>query len=112
MLLMPHTSIDLSRVTGILINSGTIRFEDNKALLNFTIQQSQNRTVMSQLGKIAEAIIVKRCSEFEEVNYRINYIIHDIINGGYCVPVICFPLMAFPNTTILTTSNSEKKSIK
>jgi hypothetical protein len=130
---------------------------------------------MSQLGKVAEAIIVKRCAESKEVNYRlfciatgkkarketasqfeacgtslidtrnyhsrhynpqdtqrdiifinssdkvafmsnatpiagecaglqiktsndiINYVIHDIINGRYCVPVICFPLIRHPD---------------
>lgn len=153
-----------------------LRFEDNKVLLNFVIQESINRTVMSLLGKVAEAIIVKRCFESEEVNYRlfciatgkkarketakqfeacgtslihtkmshlrhynpqdtqrdiifinsfdkvafmsnatsvagecaglqiktsndiVHYIIRDIINGRYCVPIICFPLMSFINT--------------
>jgi|GEM_PF-6656220 len=70
-IIQPHRRIDLSRVSGILLNSGIIRFQENSALLNFAIQESQNRTIMSQLGKVAEAIIVKRCADLEETNYRL-----------------------------------------
>ena len=65
--IVPRNRIDLFQTRDILVNSGTIRFEENTALLNFVIQKSINRTVMSQLGKIAESIIVKRCFESEDV---------------------------------------------
>lgn len=67
---VPHRNVDLSRMRGIFVNSGIIRFEENGAFLNFVIQESSNRTVMSQLGKVAEAVIVKRCSDSEDINYE------------------------------------------
>ena len=184
--IVPRNRIDLFQTRDILVNSGTIRFEENTALLNFVIQKSINRTVMSQLGKIAESIIVKRCFESEDVKYRlfciatgkrarketarqfeacgtslidtkishlrhynpqdtqrdiifinsfdkvafmsnatsvagecaglqvktsndiINYIIGDIINSRYCVPIICFPLMIYQNTNLMDGSFNQE----
>jgi len=184
--IIPRRYIDLRQMRDIYINSGIIRFEDNNALLNFVVQESIVRTIMPQLGKVAEAIIVKRCNESEDVKYQlfciatgkrarketarqfvacgtslietkvrhlrhysphdtqrdvvfvnssdkvafmsnatsvagecaglqiktsndiVNYIIHDIINGRYCVPIICFPLMAFPNSILQYRRFEEK----
>lgn len=61
---------DFPRIRDIFVNSGIIRFEENGAFLNFTIQKSSSRTIMSQLGRVAEAVIVKRCSESEDINYE------------------------------------------
>lgn len=69
-IIVPNKYVDVSRLQGIFVNSGIIRFEENEAFLNFVIQESRNRTIMSQLGKITEAVIVKRCSESEEINYE------------------------------------------
>lgn len=70
-IVVPNKYVDISRIQGIFVNSGIIRFEENEAFLNFVIQESRNRTIMSQLGKITEAVIVKRCSESEEINYEL-----------------------------------------
>lgn len=70
-MVLPHRTVDPSRIQGILVNSGIIRFEENRAFLNFVIQESRNRTVMSQLGRVAEAVIVKRCSESEDTHYEL-----------------------------------------
>lgn len=70
-IVVPRRPVNLSRTRGILANSGIIRFEENGAFLNFVIQESSNRTTISQLGKAAEAIIVKRCSESENINYEL-----------------------------------------
>ncbi|MCI8801683.1 MAG: hypothetical protein HFH88_18065 [Lachnospiraceae bacterium] len=69
-IVIPGRYVDLSRIRGIFVNSGIIRFDENKALLNFAIQESSERTIMPQLGKVGEAAIVKRCSESEEINYE------------------------------------------
>ena len=66
----PYRYMNPSQIRGIFVNSGIIRFEENGAFLNFVIQESSSRTIMSQLGKIAEAVIVKRCAESEESNYE------------------------------------------
>ena len=62
--------VDGSQILSIFVNSGIIIFEENGAFLNFVIQESSKRTVMSQLGKVAEAVVVRRCSESEDINYR------------------------------------------
>ncbi len=69
-IVVPHRYVEFSRIRGIFVNSGIIRFEENGAFLNFVIQKSSNRTIMSQLGKAAEAVIVERCSESEDINYK------------------------------------------
>lgn len=67
-IVVSHRHVDFSRIRGVFVNSGDIRFKENEALFNFIIQESSNRTIMSQLGKVAEAVIVKRCSESEDIN--------------------------------------------
>ena len=47
---------------------GVIRFEENKAVLKTFLELDPNRTTMKLLGKIAEAVIVRRCREDEIAN--------------------------------------------
>lgn len=49
---------------------GYIRYEDNSVAFKYVIESNKNRSVMRLLGKIAEAIIVRDCREFEEVNKK------------------------------------------
>lgn len=49
---------------------GYIRYEDNRFAFKYVIESNINRSVMRLLGKIAEAIIVRDCREFEEVNKK------------------------------------------
>ena len=75
-IVIPLRHVDTSRIRGIFVNSGIIRFEENGAFLNFIIQECSNRTVMSQLGKVAEAvlsqiILITRCFALLRVKGRI-----------------------------------------
>lgn len=46
-----------------------IRYNDNKRLILNVIRQSDiNRTAMKLLGRIAEAIIVRNCNEYADIN--------------------------------------------
>ena len=49
---------------------GYIRYEENRFAFKYVIERNINRSVMRLLGKIAEAIIVRDCREFEEVNIK------------------------------------------
>ena len=49
---------------------GVIRYIDNKLVLTQIIQLNTYNTAMSLLGKIAEAVIVRRCNEDEIVNKK------------------------------------------
>ena len=49
---------------------GYIRYEENRFAVKYVIERNINRSVMRLLGKIAEAIIVRDCREFEEVNIK------------------------------------------
>lgn len=49
---------------------GYIRYEENRFAFKYVIESNINRSVMRLLGKIAEAIIVRDCREFEEVNIK------------------------------------------
>lgn len=49
---------------------GYIRYEENRFAFKYVIESNINRSVMRLLGKIAEAIIVRDCREFEEVNKK------------------------------------------
>lgn len=49
---------------------GYIRYDDNKFAFKYVIESNINRSVMRLLGKIAEAIIVRDCRKFEEVNKK------------------------------------------
>ena len=42
---------------------GIIRYEDNVFALKIIFQMNPEKTTMSLLGKIAEAVIVRRCRE-------------------------------------------------
>lgn len=47
---------------------GVIRYENNKLVLATILQLNPHDTAMRLLGKIAEAVIVRRCSEDETIN--------------------------------------------
>lgn len=47
---------------------GVIRYKDNKLALTTIIQLDTYNTAMRLLGKIAEAVIVRRCHEDENIN--------------------------------------------
>ena len=49
---------------------GIIRYEDNVFALKTIFQLNPEKTTMSLLGKIAEAVIVRRCREDEEINKK------------------------------------------
>ena len=49
---------------------GYIRYEENRFAFKYVIERNINRSVRRLLGKIAEAIIVRDCREFEEVNIK------------------------------------------
>lgn len=49
---------------------GIIRYEDNVFALKIIFQMNPEKTTMSLLGKIAEAVIVRRCREDEEINKK------------------------------------------
>lgn len=49
---------------------GIIRYEDNILALKTIFQLNTERTTMSLLGKIAEAVIVRRCREDGEINKK------------------------------------------
>ncbi|MDD3415945.1 MAG: hypothetical protein PHY47_18405 [Lachnospiraceae bacterium] len=47
-----------------------IKYEDNKFMIKVMLELNPMRTVMKILGKIAEAVIVRRCNEDEELNKK------------------------------------------
>lgn len=47
---------------------GVIHYKDNKVALTTIFQMDFNNTAMRLLGKIAEAVIVRRCHEDENIN--------------------------------------------
>lgn len=49
---------------------GYIKYEENELVFKYVIESNINQSVMRLLGKIAEAIIVRDCREFEEVNKK------------------------------------------
>lgn len=49
---------------------GIIRYEDNVFALKTIFQLNPEKTTMLLLGKIAEAVIVRRCREDEEINKK------------------------------------------
>lgn len=49
---------------------GIIRYEDNILALKTIFQLNPEKTTMSLLGKIAEAVIVRRCRDEEEINKK------------------------------------------
>lgn len=49
---------------------GIIKLEDNVLALNTIFNINPHKTVMSLLGKVAEAVIVRRCSEDEDINRK------------------------------------------
>ncbi len=70
-----NRNIEITSVTSgrklfdILVDElGYIRYEDNKFVLKYVIEHDINRSAMRLLGKIAEAIIVRDCREYEDVN--------------------------------------------
>ncbi|SEL35562.1 hypothetical protein [Ruminococcus albus] len=52
----------------LLDEFGYITYRDNKPAWNFILQTDTNRTIMNLLGKIAEAVLVRRCHEDNELN--------------------------------------------
>lgn len=52
----------------LLDEFGYITYRDNKPAWNFFLQNDTNRTIMNLLGKIAEAVLVRRCHEDAEIN--------------------------------------------
>lgn len=51
-------------------DAGFVRYEDNKLALKTILEIDTVRTVMRMMGKIAEAVIVRRCKDREEINLR------------------------------------------
>ena len=49
---------------------GYIRYEDNKFVFKYIIENDINRSAMRILGKIAEAIIVRDCRKDEDINKK------------------------------------------
>jgi len=49
---------------------GLVKYEENKLAMKIIYQMNPMQTTMSLLGKIAEAVIVRRCNEDEEINRR------------------------------------------
>lgn len=47
---------------------GYIRYEDNKIAWNYIFRSDVQTTAMLILGKVAEAVIVRRCKEFPRIN--------------------------------------------
>ena len=47
---------------------GVIRYVDNKLALTTIFQLDTYNTAMRLLGKVAEAVIVRRCNEDKEIN--------------------------------------------
>ena len=59
------------RLADILIDElGCISFRANRFVLNEILTSNAARTVNNLLGKIAEAVIVRRCRDDEEINRR------------------------------------------
>ena len=55
----------------LLDEFGYITYRDNKPAWNFILHADTNRTIMNLLGKIAEAVLVRRCHEDAEINRRL-----------------------------------------
>lgn len=49
---------------------GIIRYEDNKFALKTIIEMNVNNSVMKIAGKVAEAVIVRRCNNDNEINKK------------------------------------------
>lgn len=49
-------------------DAGYVRYEDNKFSLKTILEIDTMRTVMRMMGKIAEAVIVRRCRDNEDIN--------------------------------------------
>lgn len=49
-------------------DAGYVRCEDNKFSLKTILEIDTMRTVMRMMGKIAEAVIVRRCRDNEDIN--------------------------------------------
>lgn len=49
---------------------GMIKYEENKLMIKVLLELNPMQTVMKILGKIAEAVIVRRCNEDEELNKK------------------------------------------
>lgn len=49
---------------------GMIKYEENKFMIKVILELNPMHTVMKILGKIAEAVIVRRCNEDEELNRK------------------------------------------
>lgn len=47
-----------------------VGYENNKLAIKIVYQMNPVQTTMSLLGKIAEAVIVRRCHEDEEINRK------------------------------------------
>ena len=59
------------RLADILIDElGCISFRDNRFVLNEILTSNATRTINNLLGKIAEAVIVRRCRDDAEINRR------------------------------------------
>lgn len=59
------------RLADILIDDlGCISFWDNRFVLNEILTSNATRTINNLLGKIAEAVIVRRCRDDVEINRR------------------------------------------
>lgn len=50
---------------------GNISYENNELILKYIFVSNSNVTAMSLLGKIAEAVIVRRCQENEELSRQL-----------------------------------------
>jgi hypothetical protein len=51
-------------------DAGFVRYENNKFALSVILEIDMKRTVMRMMGKIAEAVIVRRCWDNEGINLK------------------------------------------
>ena len=49
---------------------GLIRYDENKFALSKIIEMDTNRTVMSIMGKVGESVIVRRCTQYANLNLQ------------------------------------------
>jgi hypothetical protein len=54
----------------LIEDAGFVRYENNKFALSVILEIDTKRTVMRMMGKIAEAVIVRRCRDNEEINLK------------------------------------------
>ena len=47
---------------------GLIRYDENKLVLSQIIELNTNRTVMSIMGKVGESVLVRRCTQYANLN--------------------------------------------